>query len=67
LSDELVYMLLSWDIDDVFRVHGIFTDSYMKDNSKEITSRRDNLRSKYSSFEFYLVPLNHFVDKGMIL
>ena len=67
MTDELVFMLISWDSSDTWRIHGIFTDIYMRENSKEIKVKQNILKNMHDSTKMYLIPLNHYINKGMII
>ena len=60
----MCYVLVSWDIDSHYKIHGIFTN---KNAGKELFFQRRNLAKKHDKVIIYLMPLNHYIEKGMMI
>jgi hypothetical protein len=60
-------MLISWDIDKTFKVHGIFTNDYLKEHGREIHIKRAKLKLCHDDVKLYIIPANHFIEKGMVI
>jgi hypothetical protein len=60
-------MLISWDITKIFRIHGIFTDDYLKKHGREISIKRAKLKLNHDIIKLYIIPANHFIEKGMVI
>lgn len=67
MTDDMCYIIISWTIDDIFRIHGIFTHNYLQKHGKDISIDKWLLKNKVDNVKTYIIPLNHFVEKGMIV
>ena len=65
--NDVCYIILSWTIEDVWRINGIFTHEYMEQNGKEIHMKKQALKQNSDNVKTYIIPLNHYIEKGMIV
>jgi len=64
---DVCYIILSWTIEDVWRIHGIFTDEYMEQNGGLLSIDEHMLKQNSDNVKTYIIPLNHYIEKGMIV
>ena len=67
MTEDVCYIILSWTIEDVWRIHGIFTHGYMMKNGMDIINKKYKIQQNSDNIKTYIIPLNHFVEKGMIV
>jgi hypothetical protein len=51
----------------IFRIHGIFTDNYLKEHGREVSIKKAQLKLNHDIVTLYLIPANHFIEKGMVI
>jgi hypothetical protein len=67
MDKDIIHMLVSSDELGLIHLHGIFTEDYLNEHKYYIKTCRENLKRKYPSVKMYLLPVNHYVEKGMII
>ena len=66
-NEELCYAVVSRICDNELKLHGIFTHEYLQKHGKRLAFERDKLKEKHDKVMTYILPLNHYIEKGMII
>jgi len=66
-DNDTVYMMTSCSIREGYKIHGIFTTEYMMSNKHDIKAWREDLKEKHDLVQIFILPTNHYIEKGMII
>ena len=67
MDDDLCYMFVSKGNMGDMRLHGIFTTEYMIKHKYTIKELRDDLKEHTDFQKCYIIPINHLIEKGMMI
>jgi len=67
MTDELCYLVVSKISGEEIKVHGIFTQEYLENNMDVVDNLIGKLKKRSDFQSCFILPMNHAIEKGMIV